>query len=80
MKPTVLCQICGKMIELTNFNFDKHRVCGKKCYQEWNWRHTLAILGEEYRVDVKKMSAADIMQEAGVPNMLEGRTLNLRVE
>ena len=117
MKPTVLCQICGKLIELTDFNFDKHRVCGKKCHQEWDWRYSLGVMREEYRSDPatfleveqedpktcedalrdaisdidiplfavishfgEAASAAEIMRKAGVPNMLEGRVLNLKVK
>ena len=85
MKPTVLCQICGKLIELTDFNWDKHRVCGKVCHQEWDWRYALSIMKEEYRSDPSILleeaaSAAEIMQQAGVPNMLEGRVLNLKVK
>jgi hypothetical protein len=88
MKPTVLCQICGKLIELTDFNFDKHRVCGKKCHQEWDWRYSLGIMREEYRsdpaaileVEQEAASAAVLMRKAGVPNMLEGRVLGLKIK
>jgi len=54
----LICQICGKEFE-TDFNSRggygrEKNTCGKICYQEFDWRRTLAILGKPYYPDPTK--------------------------
>jgi len=47
------CVICG-VLHSQNFNnkgsYGKDKCCcSKECYEEWEWRKTLAILGKPYR-------------------------------
>lgn len=46
----VRCPICCKELDgMRGRGRDNINCCGKECYQEWEWRKTLAIMGEEYR-------------------------------
>jgi hypothetical protein len=53
-KQKVYCQICGKEFE-TDFHsassagYGKGRpCCSKPCWEELEWRRTLALMGKEY--------------------------------
>jgi hypothetical protein len=41
------CCICGQQI-MFNFNYKGIPLCCKECYDEYEWRKTLYIMGEEY--------------------------------
>jgi hypothetical protein len=44
----VYCPICRiEMDGMKSYGRDAH-CCGKECFEEWEWRHTLAILNKEY--------------------------------
>lgn len=44
----VHCPICcGHMDGMKGYGRNA-RCCDKECYEEWNWRETLAIMGKPY--------------------------------
>lgn len=43
----IYCMICGKFYK-TNFNLFRGCVCSWRCWDDLNWRETLANLGQEY--------------------------------
>lgn len=43
----VFCNTCGKEFK-TNFHMYEGRVCSTECYQEYQWRKTLSVLGKPY--------------------------------
>lgn len=52
----VYCPICREPFNgMEGYGrIDATRCCNKECYQEWEWRKTLAILGKEYYPDPRK--------------------------
>ena len=43
------CSICRQEMDgLRRYGKEAH-CCGKECYEEWCWRHALAVTGEKYR-------------------------------
>lgn len=47
-KMLVYCPICKQQMDgMLSYGREAH-CCGKDCYEEWEWRRTLAILGKDY--------------------------------
>lgn len=53
-KQLVYCPICRQEMDGMKGYGRTANCCGKKCYEEWEWRRTLAILGKEYEPDPRK--------------------------
>jgi hypothetical protein len=52
------CQVCGVEQHEPIANASYHaRVCGKKCWHEWEWRRVLSVLGKEYYPDNRPYDA-----------------------
>ncbi len=47
------CCICGKQITFS-FNYQGIPLCDSKCYDEYQWRKTLYIMGEQYHPKQQK--------------------------
>lgn len=46
---TVLCPICGRDMNWLEGYGRPARCCGRDCYDEFEWRYALAIVGKSYR-------------------------------
>jgi len=45
----VHCPICKSEIDGMRGYGREAKCCDKECYEEWEWRKTLAIMGKPYR-------------------------------
>jgi len=54
----VHCPICRCEMDGMKGYGRKANCCGRECYQEWEWRRTLAIMGQPYETDPRRLSTA----------------------
>ena len=53
-KQKAFCMICGEPF-MSNYGKGlKSSTCSEECLQEWEWRHTLYVMGKNYYPDPKK--------------------------
>ena len=52
-KQKLFCRACGKEFE-TDFVSYHGEVCGRRCYQELDWKRFLSTIGKEYYVDTRQ--------------------------
>ena len=45
----VFCPICCSEMNGMNAYGRESHCCGKSCHDEWEWRRSLAVMGERYR-------------------------------
>lgn len=50
----VYCPICRQPMDGMRGHGREANCCGKECYLEWEWRKTLAIMGEPYKPQPEK--------------------------
>lgn len=55
---TCYCSICRSEMLFENRYGRDACCCGKDCWQEFDWRLTLSILGKPYRPDPKRLAEA----------------------
>jgi hypothetical protein len=59
----VLCPICGSEMDGMQPYGRQAHCCGRECYQEWEWRQTLAIMGKPYEPDPRRTLAREAARE-----------------
>lgn len=52
----LMCPVCGVTYDWLRSYGGDIRCCSKECHTEAEWRRTLAIMGEPYRPDPKRVS------------------------
>ena len=54
-KQKAFCMICGEEFLSDYGRMKNGSICSMECLQEWDWRHTLFIMGKDYYEDPKKI-------------------------
>lgn len=52
-KQKAFCMICGTPFLSDYSRMKNGSICSRECLQEWDWRHTLCIMGKDYYLDPK---------------------------